>query len=91
MKRDMSSIRHEVDSVHQCKEDIEELRDTIDKLHEQNRRRKMRLLEQVCPINAAFHYFTCQFQSSNDDFFYLVIAFMRFILWFSHFDSARFF
>ena len=47
MKRDMSTIRNDVDSVHQCKEDIEDLRNSIDKLQEQNRRRKLRLLEQV--------------------------------------------
>ena len=47
MKRDMSTMRHDVESVHHVKEDIDDLRDCIDKLQEQNRRRKMRLLEQV--------------------------------------------
>ena len=40
-------MRHEVESVHQVKEEMDDLRDCIDKLQEQNRRRKMRLLEQV--------------------------------------------
>lgn len=47
MKRDMSTMRHDVESVHHVKEDIDDLRDCIDKLQEQNRRRKLRLLEQV--------------------------------------------
>jgi hypothetical protein len=47
MKRDMSTMRHEVESVHHFKEDIDDLRDCMDKLQEQNRRRKLRLLEQV--------------------------------------------
>ncbi|XP_046641624.1 myo-inositol transporter 1-like isoform X3 [Daphnia pulicaria] len=46
MKRDMSTMRHDVESVHHVKEDIDDLRDCIDKLQEQNRRRKLRLLEQ---------------------------------------------
>jgi hypothetical protein len=50
MKRDMSTMRHDVESVHHVKEDIDDLRDCIDKLQEQNRRRKLRLLEQVSPI-----------------------------------------
>lgn len=49
MKRDMSTMRHEVESVHHFKEDIDDLRDCMDKLQEQNRRRKLRLLEQVEP------------------------------------------
>lgn len=50
MKRDMSTIRHEVESVHHVKEDLEELRDCVDKLEEQHRRRKLRLLEQVSRV-----------------------------------------
>lgn len=58
MKRDMSTMRHDVESVHHVKEDIDDLRDCIDKLQEQNRRRKLRLLEQVSatmPVDAYFH------------------------------------
>lgn len=51
MKRDMSTMRHDVESVHHVKEDIDDLRDCIDKLQEQNRRRKLRLLEQVSSIS----------------------------------------
>lgn len=51
MKKDMSAMRHEVESVHNVKGDIDDLRECIDKLQEQNRRRKLRLLEQV-PGNA---------------------------------------
>ena len=47
IKRDMSTIRHEVEAVHQVKEEMEEIRECVDKLEEQNRRRKLRLLEQV--------------------------------------------
>jgi septal ring factor EnvC (AmiA/AmiB activator) len=56
MKRDMSTMRHEVESVHHFKEDIDDLRDCMDKLQEQNRRRKLRLLEQVldCTLYSVF-------------------------------------
>ena len=47
MKRDMSTIRHEVETVHQVKEEMDDLRGCVDKIEEQNRRRKLRLLEQV--------------------------------------------
>ncbi len=62
MKRDMSTMRHEVESVHHVKEDIDDLRDCIDKLQEQNRRRKMRLLEQVFSLHLTpFPHFTFYF------------------------------
>lgn len=47
VKRDMISMRHELDVVHHVKEEIEDLRECVDRIDEQTRRRKTRLLEQV--------------------------------------------
>lgn len=47
VKRDMVAIKHEIDTLQAAKEEIEELRDAVDRLEEQTRRRKIRLLEQV--------------------------------------------
>jgi hypothetical protein len=44
----MVAIKHELDTVQQVKEEIEELREYVDRLGEQSHRRKLRLLEQVC-------------------------------------------
>lgn len=41
-------IKHELDTVQQVKEEIEELREYVDRLEEHTHRRKLRLLEQVC-------------------------------------------
>lgn len=49
VKRDMVAIKHELDTVQQVKEEIEELREYVDRLEEHTHRRKLRLLEQVCP------------------------------------------
>lgn len=43
----MVAIKHEIDTLQAAKEEIEELRDAVDRLEEQTRRRKIRLLEQV--------------------------------------------
>lgn len=43
----MVAIKHELDTVQQVKEEIEELREYVDRLEEQTHRRKLRLLEQV--------------------------------------------
>jgi hypothetical protein len=43
----MVAIKHELDTVQQVKEEIEELREYVDRLGEQSHRRKLRLLEQV--------------------------------------------
>lgn len=40
-------IKHELDTVQQVKEEIEELREYVDRLEEHTHRRKLRLLEQV--------------------------------------------
>lgn len=39
--------QHELDTVQQVKEEIEELREYVDRLEEHSHRRKLRLLEQV--------------------------------------------
>ena len=44
----MVAIKHELDTVQQVKEEIEELREYVDRLEENTHRRKLRLLEQVC-------------------------------------------
>ncbi|XP_011494725.1 PREDICTED: glucose transporter type 1 isoform X1 [Ceratosolen solmsi marchali] len=46
VKRDMVAIKHELDTVQQVKEEIEELRVYVDRLEEHSHRRKLRLLEQ---------------------------------------------
>lgn len=43
----MVAIKHELDTVQQVKEEIEELREYVDRLEEHTHRRKLRLLEQV--------------------------------------------
>ncbi|KAF2355112.1 hypothetical protein FHG87_014132 [Trinorchestia longiramus] len=46
VKRDMVAIKHEIDTLQAAKHEIEELRDAVDRLEENHRRRKVRLLEQ---------------------------------------------
>ncbi|XP_078040972.1 glucose transporter 1 isoform X1 [Augochlora pura] len=46
VKRDMVAIKHELDTVQQVKEEIEELRVVVDRLEEHSHRRKLRLLQQ---------------------------------------------
>lgn len=43
----MVAIKHELDTVQAVKEEIEELREYVDRLEEHSHRRKLRLLEQV--------------------------------------------
>lgn len=50
----MVAIKHELDTVQQVKEEIEELREYVDRLEENTHRRKLRLLEQVCIALRAF-------------------------------------
>lgn len=47
----MVHIKHELDTVQQVKEEIEELREYVDRLEEHSQRRKLRLLEQVCSLS----------------------------------------
>ncbi|XP_048525252.1 glucose transporter type 1 isoform X4 [Dendroctonus ponderosae] len=46
VKRDMVAIKHELQTVQQVKEEIEELRGYVDRIEEHTYRRKLRLLEQ---------------------------------------------
>lgn len=66
IKRDMSTMRHEVESIHNVKEEMDDLRECIDKLQEQNRRRKLRLLEQV--FQASFSTLVLSGASTKDSF-----------------------
>lgn len=43
----MVAIKQELDTVQAVKEEIEELREYVDRLEEHSHRRKLRLLEQV--------------------------------------------
>lgn len=54
----MVAIKHELDTVQQVKEEIEELREYVDRLEENTHRRKLRLLEQVCLAQHSLLY-TC--------------------------------
>jgi protein-tyrosine phosphatase len=47
VKRDMLSMRSDIDMVHHVKDDLEDLRECVDRIDEQTRNRKTRLLEQV--------------------------------------------
>lgn len=42
----MMSIKHEIDSVQMVKEEIDDIRDSIDRLESEGERRKAKLLEQ---------------------------------------------
>ena len=47
VKQDMIAIKHEIDSVQLVKDEIDEIRDSLDKLEADSQRRKNKLLEQV--------------------------------------------
>ena len=47
VKRDMIAIKHEIDSVQLVKDEIDEIRESLDKLEAESQRRKNKLLEQV--------------------------------------------
>ena len=47
MKRDMIAIKHEIDSVQLVKDEIDEIRESLDRLEVESQRRKNKLLEQV--------------------------------------------
>ena len=47
VKRDMIAIKHEIDSVQLVKDEIDEIRESLDRLEVESRRRKNKLLEQV--------------------------------------------
>lgn len=61
----MVAIKHELDTVQQVKEEIEELREYVDRLEENTHRRKLRLLEQVSAVHTfcnVLSYFLMQLQ-----------------------------
>ena len=47
MKRDMIAIKHEIDSVQLVKDEIDDIRESLDRLEAESQRRKNKLLEQV--------------------------------------------
>jgi len=47
VKRDMMSMRSDIDMVHHVKEEMDDLRECVERIDEQSRNRKTRLLEQV--------------------------------------------
>ena len=47
MKRDMIAIKHEIDSVQLVKDEIDDIRESLDRLEAESQRRKNELLEQV--------------------------------------------
>ena len=48
VKRDMIAIKHEIDSVQLVKDEIDDIRESLDRLEAESQRRKNKLLEQVC-------------------------------------------
>ena len=74
VKRDMIAIKHEIDSVQLVKDEIDDIRESLDRLEAESQRRKNKLLEQVKPlmkINKQIHnYFTYR-----DSHFSSLIAF----------------
>ena len=74
VKRDMIAIKHEIDSVQLVKDEIDDIRESLDRLEAESQRRKNKLLEQVKPlikINKQIHkYFTFR-----DSHFSSLIAF----------------
>lgn len=51
VKKDMISFKHEIDSVQFVKEEIDDIRDSLDRLEAEGERRKQKLLEQVIMLN----------------------------------------
>ena len=49
VKRDMIAIKHEIDSVQLVKDEIDDIRESLDRLEAESQRRKNKLLEQVNP------------------------------------------
>ena len=47
VKRDMIAIKHEIDSVQLVKDEIDDIRESLDRLEAESQRRKNKLLEQV--------------------------------------------
>ena len=69
VKRDMIAIKHEIDSVQLVKDEIDDIRESLDRLEAESQRRKNKLLEQVNPYISHF------FPSFNITVIYLTNAF----------------
>ena len=69
VKRDMIAIKHEIDSVQLVKDEIDDIRESLDRLEAESQRRKNKLLEQVNP------YISHLFLSFNITGIYLSTAF----------------
>ena len=69
VKRDMIAIKHEIDSVQLVKDEIDDIRESLDRLEAESQRRKNKLLEQVNPYISHF------FPSFNITGIYLSNAF----------------
>lgn len=52
-----ADMQQDLDAVQQVKEDLEELREYVDRLEEHSHRRKLRLLEQVTSSSNKFYVF----------------------------------
>ena len=50
----MIAIKHEIDSVQLVKDEIDEIRESLDRLEAESQRRKNKLLEQVCRVFSFF-------------------------------------
>ena len=58
VKRDMIAIKHEIDSVQLVKDEIDDIRESLDRLEAESQRRKNKLLEQVKPLIKINNRFT---------------------------------
>lgn len=47
VKQDMMCIKHEIDSVQFVKEELDDIRDSLDRMESDSERRKSKLMEQV--------------------------------------------
>lgn len=74
----MVMIKHELDTVQQVKEEIEELREYVDRLEEHTHKRKLRLLEQVGGIWENKFFRSIKFSFLFEKFF--VFIFFSFLL-----------
>ena len=61
VKRDMIAIKHEIDSVQLVKDEIDDIRESLDRLEAESQRRKNKLLEQVWE-NGIINIFLSTFQ-----------------------------
>jgi len=58
VKRDMIAIKHEIDSVQLVKDEIDDIRDSLDRLEAESQRRKNKLLEQGLTFFLAYSIFS---------------------------------